>query len=204
MVLSKFNQDKDPVYGLNKIPELLNPFDKTFIQEFSVLKLVISSYLNNLYPIHKRKNYWQLKGIEVFLLIDYIEKYYPELNLIGKFSKLSIIKNREYSKFKFNDQYRIFDNIITSRNISKPIDSPIDSLTMINHKVINPYKSGLALKMVDDFIGDQNVLKSIYEFSIDNKLISSDKTFIDVFYKNNGEKIAWFINYLKYDNIIDF
>jgi len=204
MVLSKFNQDKDPVYGLNNIPELLNPFDNTFIQEFSVLKLVISSYLNNLYPIHKRKNYWQLKGIEVFLLIDYIEKYYPELNLIGKFSKLSIIKNREYSKFKFNDQYRIFDNIITSRNISQPIDSPIDSLTMINHKVINPYKSGLALKMVDDFIGDQNVLKSIYEFSIDNKLISSDKTFIDVFYKNNGEKIAWFINYLKYDNIIDF
>ena len=204
IVLSKFNQDKDPVYGLNKIPEFLNPFDKKFVQEFSVLKLVISCYLNNLYPIHKRKNKWQLKGIEVFLLIDYVEKYYPELNLIGKFSKLSIIKNREYSKFKFNDQYRLFDNIISSRNISQPIDLPIDSLTMINHKVINPYKAGLALKMVDDFIGNQTVLKSIYEFSIKNKLISSSRTFIDLLYESNDGKITWFKNYLKYNNSIDF
>ena len=156
-MLSKFNQDNDPVYGLNKIPELLNPFEKSFLQEFSVLKLIISSYLNNLYPIHKRKNNWQIKGIEVFLLIDYIEEYYPDLKLIGKLSKLSVIKNREYSKFKFNDQYRLFDNIISSRNISQPIDSHIDSLTMINHKVINPYKSGLALKMVDDFLGNKKV-----------------------------------------------
>ena len=204
IVLSKFNQDRDPVYGLNKIPEFLNPFDKKFVQEFSVLKLVVSSYLNNLYPIHKRKNKWQLKGIEVFLLIDYVEKYYPELNLIGKFSKLSIIKNREYSKFKFNDQYRLFDNIISSRNISQPIDLPIDSLTMINHKVINPYKAGLALKMVDDFIGNQTVLKSIYEFSIKNKLISSNRTFTDLLYESNEEKITWFKNYLKYNNSIDF
>ena len=204
IVLSKFDQNKDPIYGLNNIPEFLNPFERSFIQEFSVLKRIISVYLNNLYPIHKRKNYWQIKGIEVFLLIDYIENYYPELNLIGKFSKLSIIKNREYSKFKFNDQYRLFDNIISSRNISQSIDYPLDSLTMINHKVINPYKSGLALKMLDDYLGNKNVMKSIYEFSINNKLISSKRTFIDLLYDNNKGKISWFKDYLNYNNSIDF
>ena len=204
IVLSKFDQNKDPIYGLNNIPEFLNPFERSFVLEFSVLKRIISSYLNNLYPIHKRKNYWQIKGIEVFLLIDYIENYYPELNLIGKFSKLSIIKNREYSKFKFNDQYRLFDNIISSRNISQSIDYPLDSLTMINHKVINPYKSGLALKMLDDYLGNKNVMKSIYEFSINNKLISSNRTFIDLLYDNNKGKISWFKDYLNYNNSIDF
>ena len=204
IVLSKFDQNKDPIYGLNNIPEFLNPFERSFIQEFSVLKRIISIYLNNLYPIHKRKNYWQIKGIEVFLLIDYIENYYPELNLIGKFSKLSVIKNREYSKFKFNDQYRLFDNIISSRNISQSIDYPLDSLTMINHKVINPYKSGLALKMLDDYLGNKNVMKSIYEFSINNKLISSNRTFIDLLYDNNKGKISWFKDYLNYNNSIDF
>ena len=204
IVLSKFDQNKDPIYGLNNIPEFLNPFERSFIQEFSVLKRIISVYLNNLYPIHKRKNYWQIKGIEVFLLIDYIENYYPELNLIGKFSKLSIIKNREYSKFKFNDQYSLFDNIISSRNISQSIDYPLDSLTMINHKVINPYKSGLALKMLDDYLGNKNVMKSIYEFSINNKLISSKRTFIDLLYDNNKGKISWFKDYLNYNNSIDF
>ena len=204
IVLSKFDQNKDPIYGLNNIPEFLNPFERSFIQEFSVLKRIISTYLNNLYPIHKRKNYWQIKGIEVFLLIDYIENYYPELNLIGKFSKLSVIKNREYSKFKFNDQYRLFDNIISSRNISQSIDYPLDSLTMINHKVINPYKSGLALKMLDDYLGNKNVMKSIYEFSINNKLISSNRTFIDLLYDNNKGKISWFKDYLNYNSSIDF
>ncbi|MDB4163758.1 hypothetical protein N9726_01070, partial [Flavobacteriaceae bacterium] len=132
IILSKFDLEKDPVYGLNNIPDILNPFEKSFIIEFSVLKLIISKYLKNLYPVHKRKDYWQIKGIETFLLIDYIEEYYPDLNLIGKFSELSIIKNREYSKFKFSEQFRLFDNIISSRNISQPINSQLDSLTRIN------------------------------------------------------------------------
>ena len=58
--------------------------------------------------------------------------------------------------------------------------------------------------MVDDFMGNQKVLKSIYEFSINNKLVSSNRTFIDLLYKNNDGKITWFQNYLKYNNSIDF
>ena len=204
IVLSKFDLEKDPVYGLNNIPDILNPFEKSFIIEFSVLKLIISKYLKNLYPVHKRKDYWQIKGIETFLLIDYIEEYYPDLNLIGKFSELSIIKNREYSKFKFSEQFRLFDNIISSRNISQPINSQLDSLTRINYKVINPYKSGLALKMLDDYLGDDKVSKSILEFSINNKLKLNNKSFLNILNENSSSEISWFDNYINYNNNIDF
>ena len=204
IVLSKFDLEKDPVYGLNNIPDILNPFEKSFIIEFSVLKLIISKYLKNLYPVHKRKDYWQIKGIETFLLIDYIEEYYPDLNLIGKFSELSIIKNREYSKFKFSEQFRLFDNIISSRNISQPINSQLDSLTRINYKVINPYKSGLALKMLDDYLGDDKVSMSILEFSINNKLKLNNKSFLNILNKNSSSEISWFDNYINYNNNIDF
>ncbi|MBC8397550.1 MAG: hypothetical protein H8E16_10695, partial [Flavobacteriales bacterium] len=204
IVLSKFDLEKDPVYGLNNIPDILNPFEKSFIIEFSVLKLVISKYLKNLYPLHKRKDYWQIKGIETFLLIDYIEEYYPNLNLIGKFSNLSIIKNREYSKFKFSEQFRLFDNIISSRNISQPISSQLDSLTRINYKVINPYKSGLALKMLDDYLGDDKVSKSILEFSINNKLKKNNKSFLNILNENSNSEIFWFDNYINYNDNIDF
>ena len=204
IVLSKFDLEKDPVYGLNNIPDILNPFEKSFIIEFSVLKLIISKYLKNLYPVHKRKDYWQIKGIETFLLIDYIEEYYPDLNLIGKFSELSIIKNREYSKFKFSEQFRLFDNIISSRNISQPINSQLDSLTRINYKVINPYKSGLALKMLDDYLGDDKVSKSILDFSINNKLKLNNKSFLNILNENSNSEISWFDNYINYNNNIDF
>ena len=204
IVLSKFDLEKDPIYGLNNIPDILNPFEKSFIIEFSVLKLVISNYLKNLYPLHKRKDYWQIKGIETFLLIDYIEEYYPNLNLIGKFSNLSIIKNREYSKFKFSEQFRLFDNIISSRNISQSISSQLDSLTRINYKVINPYKSGLALKMLDDYLGDDKVSKSILEFSINNKLKKNNKSFLNILNENSNSEISWFDNYINYNDNIDF
>ena len=58
--------------------------------------------------------------------------------------------------------------------------------------------------MVDDFLGNKKVFQSIYEFSINNKLISSNRTFIDLLYENNDEKISWFKNYLRYNNSIDF
>ena len=203
ILLSKFNQDKNPVYGLNSIPEILNPYPKSFITEFSVLKLIISEYLNNLYPIQKRIDYWQIKGIETYLLIDYIEKYYSDLNLIGKFSELSIIKNREYSKFKFIEQFRLFDNIISSRNMNQSINMQLDSLTRINHKVINPYKSGLAIKMLDDYLANSKVSKSILEFSNTNKF-KSNNTFLDILYKNTNGKISWFKDYINYNGNVDF
>ena len=159
--------------------------------------------MKNLIPFNQRKDFWEVKGIETFLLMDYINTYYSDVNLIGKYSKLSFLKNREYSKFKFSEQFRLFDNIISSRNINQPIKTPLDSLTRVNYKIINPYKSGLSFKMLNDYLGDNQVLKTIKEFSNINKLNSKDyKSLLeqlDVKYQ-----IGWFNKFLKYDRNIDF
>ena len=171
--------------------------------ELNILKQIINQYLKNLIPFNQRKDFWEVKGIETFLLIDYIDTFYSDVNLIGKYSKLSFLKNREYSKFKFSEQFRLFDNIISSRNINQPIKTPLDSLTRVNYKIINPYKSGLSFKMLNDFLGGNQVLKTIKEFSNINKLNSKD-------YKSLLEQlelkfqIAWFNKFLKYDRNIDF
>ena len=159
--------------------------------------------MKNLIPFNQRKDFWEVKGIETFLLMDYINTYYSDVNLIGKYSKLSFLKNREYSKFKFSEQFRLFDNIISSRNINQPIKTPLDSLTRVNYKIINPYKSGLSFKMLNDYLGDNQVLKTIKEFSNINKLNSKDyKSLLeqlDVKYQ-----IGWFNKFIKYDRNIDF
>jgi hypothetical protein len=171
--------------------------------ELNILKQIINQYLKNLIPFNQRKDFWEVKGIETFLLIDYIDTFYSDVNLIGKYSKLSFLKNREYSKFKFSEQFRLFDNIISSRNINQPIKTPLDSLTRVNYKIINPYKSGLSFKMLNDFLGGNQVLKTIKEFSNINKLNSKD--YISLLEQLELKfQIAWFNKFLKYDRNIDF
>jgi hypothetical protein len=203
LIISEFNLKRNPIYGFNNIPDVFNPFEIKFIMELNILKQIINQYLKNLIPFNQRKDFWEVKGIETFLLIDYIDTFYSDVNLIGKYSKLSFLKNREYSKFKFSEQFRLFDNIISSRNINQPIKTPLDSLTRVNYKIINPYKSGLSFKMLNDFLGGNQVLKTIKEFSNINKLNSKD-------YKSLLEQlelkfqIPWFNKFLKYDRNIDF
>ena len=203
LVLSEFDLKKNPIYGFNNIPEILSPYKDGFTYEINILKLLISQFLNNAYPFHKRVNYWEIKGIETFLLISYLKEYHSDVNLIGKFSNMSILKNREYSKYKFTDQFRLFDNIISSRNINQPIKTQLDSLTRVNYKIINPYKAGLSLSMLDDYLGGNELNKTLEEFSKINKLNSINyKSLLEIL--QSKYDLNWFDNYLKYNGNIDF
>lgn len=203
LVISKFNLKRNPIYGLNNIPEILNPFENKFVTELNILKEIINQYLKNSFSFTHRTDYWEIKGIETFLLIDYIDKYYYDVNLIGKYSKLSFLRNREYSKFMFSEQFRLFDNIISSRNINQPIKTSLDSLTRVNHKIINPYKAGLSFKMLNDFLGDNQLLKTIEEFSNLNKLnFKNHQSLLHIL--NSKYDISWFEKFLKHERNIDF
>ena len=199
IILSKHNQSRKPIYGLNNIPKIINPFDESFLFEFNFLKLIITTYLSETLSIHNRKNYWESEGIVTYLLIDYIEKYYPSLKLIGKYSELNIFKNRIFSKYNFNEQYRLFENIISSRNINQTLITPLDSLTRVNQKIINPYKIGLGFHMLSQYNGYKTINTTIKDYVKLNKLNSSFAvSFQKVFELKTNNKTNWFFNdYLK-------
>ncbi len=161
MVISKNNQSRRPIYGINNLPKIISPFNQSFLFEFNFLKEFLHTYLEESVSIHKRKNYWEIEGIVIYLLMDYIDKYYPELKLIGKYSDWKILKNRNYAKYSFNEQYRLFENIISSRNINQPIGLSLDSLTRINQKIINPYKTGLGIKLLSKTLNKEIIDNSI-------------------------------------------
>ena len=76
----------------------------------------------------------------------------------------NFIKNRIFSKYSFNEQYRLFENIISSRNINQPVLTSLDSLTRVNQKIINPYKTGLGFQMLSQYLGNESVDLSIKEY----------------------------------------
>ncbi|MBT6447397.1 MAG: hypothetical protein HOK38_01480, partial [Flavobacteriaceae bacterium] len=170
MVVSRKNQSRRPIYGINNLPKIISPFDQSFLFEFNFLKEFLHTYLEESILLHKRKKYWEIEGIVIYLLMDYIDTYYPELKLIGKYSNLKILKNRNYAKYSFNEQYRLFENIISSRNINQPIGLSLDSLTRINQKIINPYKTGLGIKMLSQTLNKEIIDNSIKEYFKKNNL----------------------------------
>jgi len=206
IVVSRKNQSRRPIYGINNLPKIISPFDQSFLFEFNFLKEFLHTYIEESISLHKRKNYWEVEGIVIYLLMDYIDTYYPELKLIGKYSDLKILKNRNYAKYSFNEQYRLFENIISSRNINQPIGLSLDSLTRINQKIINPYKTGLGIKMLSKTINKEIIDNSIREYYQKNNLVNNNPiAFQEIIEKNSSYNSNWFFNdFLKRKSFKDF
>ncbi|MBT6448715.1 MAG: metalloprotease, partial [Flavobacteriaceae bacterium] len=130
----------------------------------------------------------------------------PELKLIGKYSNLKILKNRNYAKYSFNEQYRLFENIISSRNINQPLGLSLDSLTRINQKIINPYKTGLGIKMLSQTLNKEIIDNSIKEYFKRNNLKNNTPvTFQEIIERNSRNNSSWFFNdFLKRKSFKDF
>ena len=206
MVVSRKNQSRRPIYGINNLPKIISPFDQSFLFEFNFLKEFLHTYLEESISLHKRKKYWEIEGIVIYLLMDYIDTYYPELKLIGKYRNLKILKNRNYAKYSFNEQYRLFENIISSRNINQPLGLSLDSLTRINQKIINPYKTGLGIKMLSQTLNKEIIDNSIKEYFKRNNLKNNTPvTFQEIIERNSRNNSSWFFNdFLKRKSFKDF
>ena len=194
IIISNQNISRRPVYGLNNFPEIISPFSQYFLYEFNFLKELLHTYLVESTSLHNRKDYWEIEGIVIYLLIDYVNLYYPDLKLTGKYSELQILKNRNYSKYNFNEQYRVFENIISSRNINQSIKTSLDSLTRVNHKIINPYKAGMGLIMLSNYITKEIVDNSIEEYFKENRLKKEQQkiTLKEIINKKTIKNTDWY------------
>ena len=206
MVISKKNQSRRPIYGINNLPNIISPFSESFLFEFNFLKEFLHTYFEESISFHKRKDYWIIDGMVIYLLMDYVETYYPNLKLIGKYSDLKILKNRNYANYSFNEQFRLFENIISSRNIGQSINTTLDSLTRINLKIINPYKSGIGMKMLSNILSKETIETSIRDYFKKNSLNRSNNSSFKSILENNGfAKSNWFFEeYLQKKLFKDF
>lgn len=206
MVISKKNQSRRPIYGINNLPNIISPFSESFLFEFNFLKEFLHTYFEESISFHKRKDYWIIDGMVIYLLMDYVDTYYPNLKLIGKYSDLKILKNRNYANYSFNEQFRLFENIISSRNIGQSINTTLDSLTRINLKIINPYKSGIGMKMLSNILSKETIETSIRDYFKKNSLNRSNNSSFKSILENNGfAKSNWFFEeYLQKKLFKDF
>ena len=206
MVLSEIDYKRNPVYGLNLLPEFISPFPDGFEYDIEMLKIMSRTYLENTLVVNPREDHWIIGAFQVYLMIEYIETYYPDMKLIGNLSNLWILSIFHASELDFNDQYSFLYMNMARNNLHQKITTPKDSLLTFNKNIASDYYGGKGLLYLSDYVGKEAVLKSIKQFFSENELKSIKAIEFKDYLKNNTDKpIDWFFNdYIDDRNSIDF
>ncbi len=198
--------NKNSLHEIYGLPSWLKPFPKNFRWETGFFKALTQKYFDDIIIQKPRKDYWLTDGLQTYLMMEYVKKYYPEVTFLGKYSKYWPIKTYNIAKFKQNDKYPLVYQFSSRKFYDQPLTTSSDSLSNFNKKVVSKYKAGLGIKYLHDFVGDSILKETVKEFYIKNQLTpSSSKSFAEILQKKTSKDLQWFFgDYLTTDKKIDY
>ncbi len=206
LLVSEWDYDKEPLYGINQLPKFIRPYEEQFQFEMKFLKTALNSFLKETMYLDPRKEKWVTDAITNYLMINFVEQHYPDQKLLGKLSGIWGIRNFHLAKMGFNEQYPLLHMLSARRNVDQALTTPNDSLIKFNQKIANRYKAGLGLAYLADYTGKKKVDQSVREFYEYYKLKEStaaDFKFMVV--ENSDKDINWFFDeYVSTTKKIDF
>jgi hypothetical protein len=193
LIVSGIDTKKDPIYGLNQLPEFIRPFPIHFQYELILLKSTLNNFLDNTLLINPRKEQWLKDGIQIYFLIKYIEDYYPDMKLLGSLANVWGIRSFHAADLKFNEQYGMIYMHMARTNLDQPLTMQKDSLLKFNENLANKYKAGVGLKYLDDYINEDILEVSIKSFLDKNRIKTTTTKDFEIFLKSQTTKnINWF------------
>ncbi|RAV28247.1 metalloprotease [Sinomicrobium soli] len=197
---------KTPLYGLNQLPGFLRPFPEEFQYELKLLKTTLHNYLENTLFLDTRKDRWIADAIQVYLMMKYVDTYYPDMKLLGNLSKLWLVKNFHIAQKGFNEQYPLLFMLMSSKNLDQSLATPKDELIKFNEKIAGKYKAGLGLVYLENYLNDGTIPEKIKKFYRDYRLKPVNATDFEKKLKENTTKdIDWFFDeYVSTRHKIDF
>lgn len=206
IMLSKTNFDKDPVYGLNLLPKQLSPFSPNFEFDIKTFKILSKEIINSKLLFNQREDAWLANGLQTYLMIKYVEKYYPSKKALGKIANIWGIKKFYISKLNFNQKYPYLYQFSARKDIEQPLITRADSLSNFNRKINHKYKAGIGLNYLDLYLENIKFKSFINRFLTSNqKKIVSSNFFLNNLEKEAYKNINWFKNdYLKTNKTTDY
>ena len=206
LFLNKIEYEKNPVYGFNQLPSFLATYTDTFEWDIKFFKALSKKFIDQLFLFNKREDYWLADGLQTYLMLKYVEKYYPEVKAIGNISKIWGIKNFNLAKISFNEKYPFVYQFAARKNLDQALTTQADSLSNFNRKITNKYKAGLGINYLETYLEDYSMSSIIWEFAskYSGKKVQSD-TFLDFIKSRSSKDISWFEkDYLTTNKKIDY
>ncbi|WP_218841874.1 gluzincin family metallopeptidase [Winogradskyella ursingii] len=206
LLISQIDYNRNPLYGLNQLPSFLRPFPDDFQYELKLLKTATKKYLDNVLLLNPRKEHWLSEGIQTYMLIKYVETYYPDMKLLGTLADVWGIRAFHAADLDFNFQYFLYSMEMARKNKDQPLTTSRDSLIKFNANIAGKYKAGLGLQYLKGFADDIDFDASLKDFIKTYKLQSVTHADFESFLKSKTEKdIDWFFtDYVNSRKKIDF
>jgi len=189
------------VYGLDLLPEFLNPYPKGFKWEMANLHQISIEYFKEM-QIDNRKYPWIANGLAAFMEYEYLKHYYPDQKLLGKLADYKLVRFYYASQVKITEKYPWLYLYVARMEKDQALRTALDSLTNFNRSVMMPFKAALGLKMLNDEQLDTVFYPKLQSFikKAQNESIS-DKDFDSLVVAKNQKK--WWKSYVqttqKYD-----
>jgi len=206
LLVSEIDYDKNQLWGVNQLPSFIRPYEEQFQFEMKFLKTALINILEETLFLDPRKDQWLTDAIANYLMIAYVEEFYPDQKLLGKLSKIWGIRSFNLAKMDFNEQYPFLYMLMARKNIDQPLSTPNDSLTRFNQKIANKYKAGLGLSYLASYIGKEKVdesIKTFYQYY--NLSRAKVLDFESILKRSTNKNINWFFrDYVQTDWKIDF
>jgi len=206
IIVSEIDYKRNPFYGFNQLPSFLRPFADNFTYELKFLKTYSESYVASNLNIDKRKENWLVSALEMYLIIEYLNQYYPNIKMLGTISDIKILKGFYGTKMSFEDQFYFLYLMMARRNLDQVTGSPKNELIKFNEQIAVKYKSGLDLEYLKDFL-EQGVLEqSIIDFFKLNKTKQTTENHFKTIIKSKNQKnIDWYFEQVVHQrSIIDY
>ncbi|PRP66126.1 aminopeptidase [Nonlabens agnitus] len=193
LVVSDRFYRESPVFGLSSLPEFINPFPAGFTYEVRMLKALTRKWLDEGLKTNPREDYWIASSIAVFAMMDYQQIHYPDLKIAGKFSKVWGLRSFNAAKLGFNDRYALLFLNTSRLNLDQAITTPADSLVKYNQELGIPYKAGVGLLYLDNYLQDDALDKTIKElYAASSSKTISTADFRGVLDAYTDQDINWF------------
>jgi hypothetical protein len=207
IMVTQADYERNPMYGINQLPAFISPYPDVFMYELKFLKTYLNTYLKNTLKLDPRKDNWLYDGIQMELMMKYIELYHPDRKMMGQLSNWGILKGHNIFKLSFNGQYNYIYLLTARKNLDQPIGDPKNTFIKFNEQIAGKYRAGLSVHYLDDYLGDTIVPQSISEFYTLN--VDSRKTdredFRTIINSKTTKNTDWFFTtVIGTRDIIDF
>ena len=191
ILLSQEKYEKRPFYGLTLIPAFLKPFPPQFEFEVKALNTYLYHYLNEVLPLHPRKDFWLIGGLHSYLMMRYVLEYYPDKKLLGLVLRQPIakflLKKYHFIDLSFEDTFIEYHEFVLRRNLQQILTTPKEELIKFNEQIGSPSQMGLLINYGLNF-SDKNITHLIEEIkSYKAKGLPLEEFFFNYFGKNQSD-----------------
>lgn len=191
LLIGERQYKRNPFYGLNQLPDFLNPYPPGFDRELAFLKIIADHYLKRQLAMNLRDDYWIRAGLLIHLMQEYVNRFYPNEKLLGSFSRWPIIRWARLSKLDFNSQYKLIYLNGARNNVHQSLTTPKDKLINFNANISNEYLAGVHLNLLKQYLGPEVFKKRVRSLFKQGKTPLSAERYARVL-SDQKDNLSWY------------